>query len=494
MASSEGQQQADTEPAHSADRRMRIALFVLCAATFLDSLDVSMVGVALPSIKRDLGMSTAEAQWLISGYTVAYGGFLLLGGRVADLFGRRKVFLAAMCLFAVASLLGGVVSIGPLLIATRVVKGLGAAFTAPAALSIITTSFREGPERNRALGLFAATAASGYSIGLVMSGLLTEVNWRLVFFVPTIVAVIVVIVARFVVRSDEAESGSRRSLDLGGTLAVTGGLLLFVYGVVQAPTEGWTSPATLGTLAGAVILLGIFLLVEKRQRDPAVPLVIFRSRTLSTANIMAVLFGCASIGWQFVATLYLQQFLHYSPLKTALAVLPLGVAVLVVAQFVAPRLIDWVGIRVVAGTGVLIQATGIAMFAFAGVHGNYPEIMLPGLLLHGIGNGLVFPTMNIAGVSGVDNRRQGVAGGLVTASVQIGSGIGTAVLAGVLAAETLGSTAAGVFHGYQIAFSAAALFAVVSSAVAWIGLRARGASQAPDRAASPDAAAEPARG
>lgn len=476
---------AGAEPTPPSSRRAQIALLVLCAATFLDALDVSMVGVALPSIKSSLHMSTAEAQWLTSGYTVAYGGFLLLGGRIADLFGRRKVFLAAMSLFAVGSLLGGVVSAGLLLIATRVAKGIGAAFTAPAALSLITTTFREGPERNRALGLFAATAASGYSIGLVLSGLLTEVNWRLVFFIPTIVAVLVVAVARLVVRPDEPSTGDRRSFDLGGTLAVTGGLLLFVYAVAQAPTEGWTNGATLGTLAGAVVLLAGFVLVEKRQRDPAVPLVIFRSWTLSTANIMAILFGCASIGWQFAATLYLQSYLHYSPLKTALAVLPLGIAVLLVAQFVAPRLINRFGLRAVGGTGVLIQAAGIAMFVFAGTRGNYAGIMLPGLLLHGIGNGLVFPAMNVAGVSGIEDSQQGVASGLITASVQIGSGIGTAVLAGVITASTLGATAAGEFHGYRMAFLAAALFAVASSAAAWVGLRVRHPSQAPGGATAP---------
>jgi MFS family permease len=259
-----GQQQAATEPATSFDRRAQIALLILCAATFLDSLDVSMVGVALPSIKSDLGLSTASAQWLTSGYTVAYGGFLLLGGRVADLFGRRRVFLAAMILFAAGSLLGGAVSVGALLIATRVAKGIGAAFTAPAALSLITTTFREGPERNRALGLFAATAASGYSIGLVLSGLLTEVNWRLVFFIPTVVAVLVVVIARFTVRPDESMSGTRRSFDLGGTLAVTAGLLLFVYAMAQAPNQGWTSPGTPGALIGAVVLLGVFVVVGTR--------------------------------------------------------------------------------------------------------------------------------------------------------------------------------------------------------------------------------------
>jgi MFS family permease/ketosteroid isomerase-like protein len=305
----------------------QLALLVLCGAMFLDSLDVSLIGVALPSIEQDLALTPATLQWLISGYTVAYGGFLLLGGRTADLFGRRRVFLAAMVLFAVASLVGGLVTDGTLLMLTRVLKGIAAAFTAPAALSIITTTFPEGPERNRALGVYAATAASGYSLGLVLSGMLTQLHWRLVFLLPAVIATLVVVLAVRVLRGDEAARPRDRGYDPLGAITVTAGLLLLVYGLTEAPESGWGSVSTIGTLAVAAALLVAFLVIESRHPDPGVPLRIFASRTLSTANVLGVIFLAASIGWQFIATLYLQRTLEYSPLQTALAFLPLGIMV-----------------------------------------------------------------------------------------------------------------------------------------------------------------------
>ncbi|MGH3912500.1 MAG: MFS transporter [Pseudonocardiaceae bacterium] len=444
----------------------RLALLVLCAAMFLDALDVSLIAVALPSIEQQLSLSPSTLQWLVSGYTVAYGGFLLLGGRTADLFGRRRVFLAAMALFAVASLSGGFLTDGSLLVASRVLKGIAAAFTAPAALSIITTTFHEGRERNRALAVYSTTAATGYSLGLVLSGVLTEVHWRLIFFLPTVVAILVLIIAPLVVREPAAVVRTDRSYDIGGALTITGGLLLLVYGLVQAPEIGWTSGTILAVLATAVLLLGAFVVIEHRHPDPTVPLRLFRSRTLSTANALGVIFLAASIGWQFIATLHLQQVLGYGPMTTALAIVPLGVMVLVVAQFVTNRLIDRFGLRPVATVGFLIQGSGILLFSLADADAPYVTLLLPAVVLHGIGNGLVFPTLNIAGVGGVGDREQGIASGLITASTQIGAGIGVAVLTGVSVTLTTGSN---VLDGYQWAFAVGGAFSLLGAVIAALG-------------------------
>jgi EmrB/QacA subfamily drug resistance transporter len=452
------------------DSRKNMVLLVLCAAMFLDSLDTSLVSVALPRIQHDLGLSNASLQWLVSGYTVAYGGFLLLGGRLADLFGRRRVFLGSMVLFALASLAGGLVSTGGLLIATRLVKGLAAAMTAPAAMSIITTTFREGHERNRALGFYTATAASGYSLGLVLSGLLTQLSWRLVFLAPIPVAVLVIAVTPFAVHEPPAEPRRRTSFDFGGAITSTGAVLLFVYSLVNAPQVGWGAASTLGCLGGAAVLAVAFVLIERAHRNPTVPLRLLHSRVRGSANVLALVFAAASLGWQFTATLYLQRFLGYGPLKTALALLPIGVTILLVAQFVTGRLLARFPMRAVAGVGILIQGAGISLYTLVGVTGNYPAILLPGLLLHGIGNGLVFPTMNIAGVSGVADREQGVASGMITATFQIGVGMGVAVLTGVMTATTHGTSVHAQLHGYHAAFAAAALFSLAGAVVSLLGL------------------------
>jgi EmrB/QacA subfamily drug resistance transporter len=460
----------DSSVSAAVERGKKLTLLVLCAAMFLDALDTSLVAVALPGIQEELGMSTGAAQWLISGYVVTYGGFLLLGGRLADLFGKRRIFLLSMVIFAVASLVGGLVSDPTLLIVTRLVKGIAAALTAPAALSLITTRFREGPERNRALAFYAATAASGYSLGLVFSGLLTAVSWRLIFFMPVVIAALVIIATPFVIR-EPVVPRPRRSYDAAGALTVTAGILLLVYGMVNAAERGWSDPFILVTLLVAVGLLVAFVAIERHGSDPTVPMHVFRSSTRSSAYLLALAFGCASLGWQFIATLYLQEFLGYRPLSTALAILPLGITILLVAQFVTSRLLSRVPIRLIASIGFLIQGSGIFVFAFVGVVGNYPGLMLPGLLLHAIGNGLVFPTINIAGVSGVDDEEQGIAAGLVTSALQIGVGIGVAIASGVITVATVDSSAEGQVAGYSAAFITATCFSVVAAIIGFFGMR-----------------------
>jgi len=448
----------------------KLALFVLCAAMFLDSLDVSLVGVALPSIERDLDLSHTTLQWLVSGYTVAYGGLLLLGGQVADLFGRRRVFIAAMGVFAVASLVGGLVDDGLLLVLSRIAKGMAAAFTAPAALSIITTTFHEGTERNRALGVYSATAAAGYSCGLVLSGLLTQVHWRLVFILPAVIAALVLVVAPMVIRENDVPRRRTGQFDIGGAITITAGSLLLIYGLVQAPEVGWFGGETLAAIGLAVALLVSFVLIEHRHSNPGVPLRIFRSVRLSAANLLALMFMGASIGWQFIAVLYLQQVMGYSALTTALALLPMGIVVVIVAQFATARLIARFGARAVATTGMGVQAAGILLFAQAGLNTDYVMLLLPAVVLHGIGNGLVFPTMNISGLAGVADQEQGLASGLITASTQIGAGIGVAVLTGVSTAFAVGTDTSGQLAGYQAAFVASGIFSLIGLIVAAVGL------------------------
>jgi MFS family permease len=438
------------------DRRATAALILLCAAVFLDSMDLSLMGVALPAIGADLALPEGTLQWLVSGYAVAYGGFLLLGGRLADLFGRRRMFLASLAVFAAASLAGGLVSDGWLLVATRVVKGVAAALTAPAALSLITTTFAEGPRRNRALGVYALAGATGYSAGLIASGLLTEVSWRLVFFLPVPVALLVLAVAPRVIPAGRAD-GPRTGFDAAGAGTVTGGVLLLVYALTET---SW--PAGVA----ALVLLGAFVAIERRRRDPLVPLEAFRSRRLTSANLAALAWSCATIGWQFAAVLYLQGVLGYSALDTGLGIVPMGLAIVVTANL-AGRLIGRWGLRRTAALGLLVQGAGILLFLRAGASGDYATVLLPALIVHGVGNGLSFPSLNIAAVGALPDDRQGLASGLVTSAVQIGAGIGVAVLAAVMAIPT------SPLDGYRAAFLTAGAFSLLGALIAYLGLRAR---------------------
>src|SRR5579862_4644979 len=281
-------------------------LLVLCGALFLDALDVSMVGVALPSIRTDLHMSTSSLQWVVSAYVLGYGGFLLLGGRAADLLGRRRVFVAALAVFVVASALGGVVNDGGLLIATRFVKGISAAFTVPAGLSIITTSFPEGPARNKALSVYTATGATGFSLGLVAGGLLTELGWRWVFFLPTVVALVVLAGATVLVPAGDRVARIAGGFDLAGAVGLTSAMLLLVFTLVEAPSVGWASARTIGSFAAAAALLAAFVAWERRARVPLVRLGILRSSSLLRANLGAMALFGSWVGFQFILTLYLQ--------------------------------------------------------------------------------------------------------------------------------------------------------------------------------------------
>src|SRR3954447_6518617 len=409
-------------------------LFAVCGALFLDGLDVSMVGVALPSIRSDLGISTSQLQWIVSGYVLGYGGLLLLGGRAADLLGRKRVFLAAVSLFGVASLLGAATSDPSLLVATRLVKGAAAAFTAPAGLSIITTTFAEGQERNKALSIYTAFGASGFSAGLILGGLLTELGWRWTFLAPAPFALLIAVAAWRLLPRDGERARIGREFDFGGALAITAGMLVLVRGVVRAPEVGWASAQTIGSFAIATAILVAFVAIELRVKQPLIRLGILRNGSIARANIGAMAtIGCY-FGFQFVATLFLQAGLGWSALHMALAFLPAGLLVAFGSMRIG-GLVDRVGTQRVIALGFLAFIVGYALFLRMDETPSYAGMILPTILLIGTGFALAFPALNMQATTGVENHEQGLAAGLVQTSFQLGGALVLAVVSAVVTAQ-----------------------------------------------------------
>jgi EmrB/QacA subfamily drug resistance transporter len=468
------------------DARLWGVLLTVSIVIGLDALDVSMVGVALPAIQSDLGLSTNALQWVVSGYVLGYGGLLLLGGRTADLLGRRRVFLVAVAVFALASLLGGLVDDGALLIASRFIKGLAAAFTAPAALSIITTTFQEGPARNKAISIFAVFGASGYSAGLVFSGLLTEVGWRWTFLLPAPIALVAFVAAWKLIPTYRREEG--RGYDFPGAITGAAGSLLLVFGVVEAPEIGWAAPRTLITFAVALALLVTFVVIEKRSPHPLLRLGILRAGPLARANLGGALFFGAYIGFQFVVMLYLQRVLGWSALQTALGFLP---AALIVA-FGSPRiepLIDRVGTPRTIFAGVVAHVIGYALFLRVDEHSGYAAFVLPSMILLGIGFTLAFSSLNIQATAGIADSEQGLAGGLLNTSLQVGGAIGLAVVTAVLTANGgREASPAALLTGLTPALSVVTGIAVLGLLIAISGLVAR-KQPVPQPLAEPELAA-----
>ncbi|GAA4909283.1 EmrB/QacA subfamily drug resistance transporter [Stackebrandtia albiflava] len=462
-------------------------LAVLCLVVFLDGLDVSMVGVALPSIGTDLNLSTTALQWVVNGYVLGFGGLLLLGGRTADLLGRRKVFLAALAVFAVASLLGGLVDDGPLMIATRLVKGVAAAFTAPTAMSIITTTFPEGHARNKALSIFAVFGASGYSSGLIFGGLLTGLGWRWTFLMPVPLAIIALIVGwRLVPKDRPAATGG---YDLVGAATLTGGMLLAVYTVVTAPENGWTHPLTVGSFLVAAALLAAFVAAERRVAHPLVRLGLLRIGTIVRANLaIMALFG-TYLSFQFLMTIYLQSVLHWPPLVMALALAPAGIIVAVGSPFVG-KLIDRVGSTPLIVGALVSLTSGYLLFLAVGgsPEPDYLTEMLPSVLLLGVGFMLGFSSIMSQATSGVSDDEQGLASGLVQTSGQIG---GAVVLAVVTALVTSGRHTADALEGGGIGQFRPGLILLVIVGAAGVAIAASGLRRR--RATPAEATPEPAR-
>ena len=445
------------------------ALIVLCGVVFLDALDVSMVGMALPSIQDDLDLTTGQLQWIVSGYVLGYGGLLLLGGRAADLLGRRRVLLWALAVFVIASALGGLATSGELLIAARFVKGVSAAFTAPAALSIITTTFREGPARNRALSIFTTVGASGFSLGLVLGGVLTELGWRWTFLLPAPIAATLVVLARAYVPRDTHLRGGR-GYDIPGAITVSAAMLLLVHTVVTAPTSGWASASTVGGFIGTAVLFAVFVAIELRSAHPLVRLGILRSSRLVRANLAVMSLLGSYIGFQFIGTLYLQSLLGWSSLHTALAFLPAGAIVALGSTRVAP-IIDRYGTPRLLAASFAFLTSGYVLFLRLGENASYLTLILPTMLLLGLGFVIGFPALNVQATNGVADDEQGLASGLVSTSGQLGAAVGLAAVSAVVTSRTGSATdAASMLNGFRPGIAVAAGIGLLGLIVALTGL------------------------
>ena len=416
-------------------RRARSVLLVLCGALFLDGLDVSMKSVALPSIGASLSMSPESLQWVVSGYTLGFGGMLLLGGRTADLLGRRRTFLTSLAAFAVASVVGGLAPTGAVLVAARFATGISAAFTAPAGLSIITTSFAEGPVRNRALSVYSATGASGFALGLVAGGLLTEASWRWVFFAPVLMALATLGGAIRLLAPDAEPAARLRDFDLPGAATVTAAMMLLVFTVVQSPQTGWASTRTLACLVTVAAALAAFALIERRSPAPLLNLDLLRSGPLMRANAGAFTLLGGWVGCLFIVTLYMQQVRGWSALATGLAVCPTGAIVAVLAPRVTAPLTRRFGTTALIAAGLIAATLAYAALLPLDAHSSYLLGMLPTFVLVGLAFTLAYGPLNIAASKGVPPHQQGVAGGLVNASYQIGPALAVGAITTVVTAH-----------------------------------------------------------
>ena len=451
-------------------------LLVLCAAMFLDALDVSMVGVALPSIGSELDLSTSTLQWIVSGYILGYGGLLLLGGRTADLLGRRQVFLVALGVFAVASLLGGLVDSGPLLIASRFIKGLSAAFTAPAGLSIITTTFAEGPLRNRALSIYTTCAATGFSMGLVLSGLLTEASWRLTMLLPAPIALLALLAGLKLLPRSEREK-DHNGYDVPGAVLGTASMLLLVFTVVQAPEVGWASARTLLSFLAVAAMLTVFVYVERRSAGPLIRLGVLRSGNQIRAQLGAMALFGSYVGFQFLVTLYMQQLLGWSALHTALAFLPAG-ALVAASSTKMGAIVDRFGTQRLIVVGFALMVVGYALFLRVSVDPGYASMILPSMLLIGAAFALVFPSLNIQATNGVDDHEQGMVSGLLNTSVQVGGAIFLAVVTAVVTAHAPAhATPQAVLDSYRPGLVVVTFIALAGLLITLPGLRSRRSQQ-----------------
>jgi EmrB/QacA subfamily drug resistance transporter len=459
--------------ARSTDSRSKwLALALLAMAQFVVVLDASIVNVALPTIGQDLEFAQDDLSWVVNAYTLFFGGFLLLGGRLADLLGRRRMFIAGMVLFALASLAGGLASSDVWLIAARAVQGLGAALVSPAALSIVTTTFREGAERNMALGVWGAVAGSGGAAGVLLGGVLTEyAGWEWVLFVNVPIGLAAALLAPRLLDESRDESRSR-AFDFGGAITVTGGLALLVYTLVDANSAGWTSAQTLGLGAASLALLGAFVAIELRHRQPLIPFSVFRVRTLRGANIVGLLVAASLFSMFFFISLYLQQVLGYSALDAGLAYLPL--AVLIVASAgVASQLVTRVGFKPTFILGLLLTAGALFWFSkMSAPGGSYVADVLFPSMLAAMGLGLSFVSMTIASVAGTRPDEAGLASGLINTSQQIGGALGLAILSSIATSTTSDAMAGGadravaLTEGFQDAFLVGAAFAALGAVLA----------------------------
>jgi EmrB/QacA subfamily drug resistance transporter len=453
-------------------RRKRAALALLCTVQFMVVLDVAVVNVALPSIQTDLGFSQKDLQWVISAYALFFGGFLLLGGRAADLLGRRRVFLGGLAVFSVASLLSGLAWSEDALIGSRALQGLGSAIVSPAALSILTTTFAEGSDRNTALGAWGAVGAFGAVAGVLLGGVLTDLlSWEWIFFVNVPVGIGAMIATPLVLV--ETRDAHARGFDLPGAALVTSGLVVLVYALTQGNGYGWGSAETIGLFAAAAALLGGFVAWEAHTRDPLMPFSIFRLRTLVGANVAGVVLGTVIFSMFLMLTLYMQRVLGYSPLRTGVAYLAVA-GTTIVWSAVAAKLVTRLGVKPVLVTGMVFLAAGLAYFMQVSVGGSYLGDLLPGFLAIAIGMGFSFVPISIAALAGVQPSEAGLASGLISTSQQIGGAIGIAALSAIATSTTGSATsAASLTDGFHAAFVAGTAVALVGVVVALVIVRRR---------------------
>jgi EmrB/QacA subfamily drug resistance transporter len=444
-----------------------IALSVLCLGTLMIVLDTTIVNVALPSIKNDLGFSQASLAWVVNAYLLTFGGFLLLGGRLGDLYGHRKLFMIGIGVFTVASLGCAVSNSQEMLIALRATQGVGGAIASAVSLSLMVNLFTDPTERAKAMGVFGFVAAGGGSVGVVLGGFLTEVNWHWIFFINVPIGLVVIALSRRLLPASESPAGDSQ-LDVAGAVTVTAALMLAVYAIVGGNQDGWTSAKTLGCLAGAVALAGGFLWIEAHTRHPLMPLKLFRLRNLATANVIGVLWAAGMFAWFFLSSLYLQQVLHYKPLQVGLAFLPGNLVMMAMSVGVSARLVLRFGLRKPLASGLGCAALGLALLARAPVGGDYFTDVLPSMVLLGLGAGIGFNPVLLAAMGDVGPQDAGVASGIVNTSFMMGGALGLAVLAAIATARTnaLGGThsAAALTGGYHLAFLVGAAF-VASAAV-----------------------------
>jgi EmrB/QacA subfamily drug resistance transporter len=452
------------------------ALAVLGVAYLMVVLDVSIVNVALPSIQTELNFAPEDLQWVVSGYALTFGGFLLLGGRVGDLLGRRWLFMVGLAAFALFSLACGLATSSGMLIAFRALQGMAGAILSPSVFSIVSVTFREGSERNKALGILGAIAGSGAAIGVLAGGILTEyAGWEWIFFVNVPIGLGALALVPRYVRESHAE-GMMRHFDTAGAVTVTGSLMLLVYGLTQTTNVGWGSARTIGVLVASAVLMAAFIVIEMRSRSPLVPLGFFRRRTPTGANIIGFGLGTMVFGMFFLLSLYMQQVLGFSALKTGVGYLAVALTA-VVASGVAQALVTKVGVKPVLAVGMLLLGGGLMLFTQVSVDGTYLADLLPGFLLIGVGLGFAFVPVSIAALAGVTGKDAGLASGLINTSQQIGGALGLAILTTIATTRTENLLAEGkpqpeaLTEGFSIAFWAGVGFAAISLLATLLALK-----------------------
>jgi EmrB/QacA subfamily drug resistance transporter len=455
------------------------ALALIVTAQFMVVLDVAIVNVALPSIKADLGFSQANLQWVISAYALLFGGALLLGGRLADLLGRRRIFLAGLAVVSISSLLCGLAWSEGTLIAFRALQGLGGALLAPAALSLLMTTFAEGRDRNVALGIYSAAAGSGAAAGVLLGGLLTSyLNWSWIFFINVPVGAVAIALTPALLRESRADL-AHRHFDVAGATSVTGGLMLLVYALTRATSDGWGSPTTLLLLAASAALMLAFVAIELRSRSPLLPMRIFRLRPLAVANVTMLLVGAIVFSEFFLLTLYLQEVLQFSAVRTGTAFAAFAVTVVIVSNL-AQLIIARIGVQRTLVTGLLLMTASLAILTRLPVDGQYFWDLFPAFVLGGAGLGLSFVPITIASLTGVDRADAGVASGLINTSRQIGGAIGIAAVSAIAATSTsnyldshagIATSGAALDHGLQTALYVVAGLAVAATVITTVFLR-----------------------